>query len=267
MANARRPTLFGQYGTAETSSTLKRLHWHTGGTLREVDHEPAVPVLDQEDLLEQGIRTSALIPGAPDVDALGSCVFNSAVEHVSTVLPAAKLAGLSIGQDTVTDEELAIRWYHTTTDLTGDPAQEWPPTDCGSSGQFVCQELENQGVISGSKVAALTPESILSLMQGNSLIVGGPWFEAWMEPGPDGFIDAGGIEAAIESGVAGGHETTWSAIEKLALTAIGTVNTKNTIIRGRNHWTKSWGDNGSYRLHLDTAIALGTHMDYRQMIA
>ena len=245
------------------------MHWHLPGTrqLREIAHEPTIPVLDQEDLFMQGIHTSHLVPGAKDVDALGSCVFNASTAHLPERLPAAALAKLGIGPDPVADEEFAICLYHATSDLTGDPASEWPPTDCGSSGLFVGQELKRQGVITGEKIAH-GAENILSLMQDGSIIVGQPWLNAWEQPDAAGFYDGNGtvedLLRAIQSGVAGGHETIWVGIEKIAYTAVGTIDTQHTIIRMRNSWSKSWGQGGEALVHLSTYIMLGGHCDFRQ---
>ena len=49
------PTKFGRYRVAEPMH-LDRLHLHIGQTLKTVDHEPPLPVLDQEDLHEPGHR-------------------------------------------------------------------------------------------------------------------------------------------------------------------------------------------------------------------
>lgn len=267
-------TKLGRYSVAEPLSTLRTIHRHDPSVpLQAVDHEPKVAVLDQEDLLKQGIHTSELVPGSKDADALGSCVFNSATEALSNILDEVDFAKLISGAnyaDTVSAEKYAIELYHSTTDLTGDPGSEWPPTDCGSSGLFVCQELEKSKII-GSSAIAHGAEDICSLMQDDGILVGQPWFQSWFEPDSNGFIDGDGsraaLQAAINSGVAGGHETYWSAIEKLTLDALGRVDPLNTIIRMRNHWTASWGDHGSARLHLSTFVALGAHCDYRQIHA
>lgn len=262
-------TRLGRYHVAEPPSSLRTLHLHDGGTLKAVDHEPKVAVLDQEDLLAQGIHTSKLVPGAADVDALGSCVPNTATEALSNALDGAaftKVTGAAIS-DAAGAEEYAIRLYHATTDLTGDPSSEWPPTDCGSTGLYVCKELEKTGVISGHRTAH-GADNIVSLMQSDGLLVGQPWFNSWFQPDAHGFIDGDGsiaaFEEALASGVAGGHETYWSAIEHLELTATGRVDPAKTIIRFRNHWTASFGDNGSGRVHLSTFVMLGGNCDWRQ---
>jgi len=270
-----RTTLFGRYQVAEPHLTLDRLHAYAGTPLREVDHEPNVDVLDQEDLIEQGIDTATLIPGATEVDALGSCVANSGVEGLSNVLDETaflaapgklNLPPLASYADTVGAEKFAIALYHLITDATGDPGSEWPPTDCGSSGPYLVQGLKSLGLIAGDKVAS-GAQNLVSLMQTGCIQIGQPWYNAWMTPDSNGFIDAGGLEAAVKSGLAGGHETTWSAIVKLTLTETGLVVPDKTILRGRNHWTKSWGDNGSYFFHLSTFVSLGAQCDYRQLVA
>jgi hypothetical protein len=177
-------TKFGRYHVAEPLH-LATLHLHRGGELVEVDHEPPVPVLDQEDLLEQGIHTSQLVVGAKDVDALGSCTCNAGT--VSLIERLTKKDTRTLGDfglsltDAVANEEFAIQLYHSVTYQTGDPATEWPPTDCGSTGLYVCRELEHQGLISGHKTAH-DVTSMVSLLQDGTVIVGLPWFNAWMTP-------------------------------------------------------------------------------------
>jgi hypothetical protein len=277
---ARAATSYGRFQVAEPPPALASLHQHDGSPLKEVDHEPKVGVLDQEDLIEQGINTATLIPGAKEVDALGSCTANAGTSGLSNLLSEARFAawvgkqvlvgGGTVYADVVATEEAAIRFYHTCTDQTGTPAQEWPPTDCGSSGPYVVSELQRLGLASGAKVAS-GADNIVSLMQTDGLLVGQPFLNAWEEPDANGFIDGNGsvvtLEAQIKQGVAGGHETYWSAIEKLALLPSGHVDARKTVIRFRNSWTKSWGDNGSARLHLSTFIALGGNCDFRQLIA
>jgi len=272
---------YGRVAVAEPFSSLTRMHQWDGVTpLRTVDHEPVTPVLDQEDLIEQGIDTATLVPGAQRVDALGSCVPNASVSALGALLPAAKLAALGIRPDgpllpgesipdAVADEEFAITLYHDMTALTGNAADEWPTVDCGSSGYYACQYLQAKGIISGHKVAS-GAESICSLLQQGGLIVGQPFFYAWEEPAANGFIDGNGtqadLEAAIQSGVAGGHETFWRGIESIAFTATGQVDPQKTVIRFRNSWG-SWGLGGEALAHLSTFIWLGSQVDYRLLVA
>jgi hypothetical protein len=262
-------TKFGRRHVPEPPSSLARLHLHAGGELHAVSHPPRIPVLDQEDLIAQGIDTATLVPGAARVDALGSCVANATTAALSTVLTAGEMKDLGLGQDPVADEKFAIKLYHQLTMSTGDPADEWPPVDCGSSGQAAVQLLEQNGVIASDKIAH-GATNIVSLMQAGGLIVGQPWFNAWMTPDADGFIDGDGsedaLQAAIDSGVAGGHETFWFGVERLAIDTAGQVNAAATTIRFRNSWSAAWGQEGTALVHLSTHVALGQYCDFRQLV-
>lgn len=267
------PTKFGRYQVAEPPQ-FARLHWHRGEELHEVDHESPLPVLDQEDLLAQGIDTSELIPGAARVDALGSCTCNagtaSLAERYAAVRGVESLAGIGLSTtDAKAGEEYAIRLYHAVTGQTGNPATEWPPTDCGSTGLYVATELEKQGLTAGHK-SAHGVHNVVSLLQTGSVIVGLPWFNAWMEPDPHGFVDADGtpeaLQAAIASGVAGGHETCITAVERLTRNALDRIEPGKSHVRVRNSWSSAFGDHGSYRIHLSTLDMLGQYADYKQFV-
>jgi hypothetical protein len=264
-----KPT-YGQFQMPEPFSALARLHRHTGAELKAVQHEPKIGVLDQSDLIAQDIIVSSFIPGAAsNVDALGSCTANATTAALSNLLPESKFLQLINGSgysSTVAAEEWAIRFYHACTDQTGNTAQEWPPTDCGSSGQYVVSECQAQKLISTDKIAT-TMTDIVSLLQTDGVLIGSPFFYAWETPATNGFIDNGGIEEAIRSRVAGGHETYWWGIETLVLESNGTVNADKTVILGRNSWSSSWGDAGNYRAHLSTFQAIASHCDWRQLVA
>jgi hypothetical protein len=264
-------TKFGRYQVAEAPSALMRLHWHTGTELKTVDHEPRVGVLDQEDLLAQGIRVSSFIPGAQDADALGSCTANATTSALSNALPQAeflKATGAASYADTKSAEEWAIRFYHQCTDQTGDPAQEWPPTDCGSSGPFIVSELQHLGLATADKIAH-GADNIVSLMQTDGLLAGIPFLNAWMQPDSAGFVDGDGspetLRTQIEQGVAGGHEIYLSAVEQVVMDGRH-VDPAKTVLRFRNSWTAGWGDHGSARFHLSTLVALGHYCDFRQLV-
>jgi hypothetical protein len=274
---------YGRYQVAETPAALLDLHLHTGTPLKTVDHETPLGVLDQSDLLTQGIHCSRFIPGCKqDPEALGSCTANTAIETLAKILPEAEFLAAckrlinstyaehpASYSDVVGAQRAAIAFYHLCSDQTGDPSQEWPPTDCGSSGPYIVELLKRLGLVSGQKIAT-AGESLISLMQSDLVMMGSPWFYAWEEPDAQGFIDGNGsvsaIEDSINSGVAGGHETSLVAIEKLTLLPTGHVDPLNTVLRGRNHWGR-WGESGCYRVHLSTLQAIGSACDFRQVQA
>jgi hypothetical protein len=271
-------SLFGRYQVAEAPSSLLTAHFHDGvSPLHEVDWEPKVGVLDQSNLDKQGIDVSTFIPGAPKgVKALGSCTAQGTTSALSNLLVVEAFAAfVGVAPDDVyTDakaaEIAAIKFYHACSSQTGDPGQEWPPTDCGSSGPYIVTELQLQKLCSDD-VIAHGAQNIVSLMQQGGLLVGQPFLNAWMEPDSNGFIDGDGsdstLQAQIQLGVAGGHETYLSAIERLCFLPSGLVDAYNTVIRFRNSWNKSWGDNGSYRAHLSTYVTLGQYCDFRLLVA
>ena len=275
-----RPTKFGRYAVPERPN-LRTLHLFQGEALKEVDWDSPIPCLDQEDLLSQGIETSVFIPGAGNVDALGSCTCNAATRSLGQVLATAgKHLGdavidsrlgpkFALSGDSKTDEEFAIELYHQVTDQTGDPSQEWPPTDCGSTELFVAEYLEKLGIIKGHK-AASNVEGALSLLQTGTVPIGGPFFNAWMQPDAKGFIDGDGsresLEAAIQSGLAGGHETVLHKIPQLAQTNHG-LDLQATVLEVWNSWSINFGLSGSYLIHASTLQLLGGNVDYKQFAA
>jgi hypothetical protein len=273
--------VYGRNHVPEAPSALLALHQHDGVTrLKTVDHEPKVGVLDQSDLESQGIYTDLLIHGAKRADALGSCTANATVAALSNILPSVEFLMLPKkiahtthelldNGDVVNAERAAILFYNACTDQTGQPSEEWPPTDCGSSGAYVVQELRKLKLASGAKIAS-GADNIISLLQQGGLIVGQPFLNAWESPDQFGFIDGDGsaatLEEQIQQGVAGGHETYLSAVEKLVLFPNGSVDARNTVIRFRNSWGASFGDRGSYRAHLSTYVALGGSCDFRLVL-
>ena len=267
------PTKFGRYHVADPFR-VERMHLDDRTNLKVVDHEPPLPVLDQEDLIAQGIDTAKLIPGARTVDALGSCTCNAGTVHLAERIAAAHgdaaLHGLGLSTtDAMVDEVFAIELYHAVTDQTGSPATEWPPTDCGSTGLYVMTELEHQGLISSHKQAS-AGSALISLLQDGTVIQGTPFFNAWMEPNRLGFVDGNGdiddLMTAIRSGIAGGHETCITAVEALHLNVLGDVDADRTVLRVRNSWSASWGDHGSFRIHLSTLQYLASYVDFKQAV-
>lgn len=275
---------YGRIHVPEPLHALRDLHLHDGvSPLREVDHEVPLTVLDQSDLELQGIFTTKFIPGCKEnAKALGSCTANTAAEILSKLLPEYLFRRFLVEKDEqaiLADgnwnpfdnasfaEEAAVYFYYLCTHQTGEPNSEWPPTDCGSSGLYVVDELTKLGFVKGAKIAS-AGQNLVSLMQKGPVMLGTPFFFSWEEPDAQGFIDEDGtpeaLEKAIQSGVAGGHEVTLTAIEKLTLDALGRVVPEKTVLRFRNHWKKTWGIEGCGRIHLSTLTMLGNHCDYRQ---
>lgn len=270
-------TKFGRYHVAEPFRA-ELLHLDTGTALKTVAHEIPIPVLDQEDLQSQGIDTSQIIPGASKVDALGSCTANATTASAAERYTAAGkdldllLGRFTQGNRTVSSRECeawAIRFYDLCTHQTGDPAQEWPPTDCGSTGLYCCQQLIRQHFITSYKTGT-GGHALASMLQAGSVIIGSPWFNDWMEPDPDGFIDGDGSMDALRitmgSGVAGGHETCAYALPKVKLTATGQIDLQNSWVQVRNSWSPSWGLSGDYRIHLSTIDWLAQNIDLKQFV-
>jgi hypothetical protein len=274
-------TKFGRYHVAEPFRA-GRQHLYRGTPLKPAHWTIPIPVLDQEDLLAQHIAVENLIPGArPGTDALGSCTANATTASVTELYQRAgrPLAGISISDGTTrytaaagsaaADETFAIVFYHECTSQTGDPAQEWPPSDCGSTGLYCCRELIRQGLISTYQTGT-GGETLASMLQDGSVIIGSPWFNAWMEPGPSGFVDGDGsmdaLQAAMNSGVAGGHETCAYQLPQITLTGAGRVSLQESWVQVRNSWSRSWGLDGDYRIHLSTLDWLAQSTDFKQFI-
>jgi hypothetical protein len=239
-------TKFGRVQSPPPPSRMACVAAHDGAPLREVEHEVPIPVLDQEDLDKQGIDVSKLVPGARKVTALGSCTCQAGTAHLAqrytaagrSLLPLRLRSGDGILGVTTTstaagreDEEFAVVLYHRVTTQTGDPASEWPPSDCGSSGYHVCAEAQRLGWTSGYRTGAGV-HGALVLLQDGSVMQGAPWFNSWMQPDARGFVDGDGswdaFQAAAASGVAGGHETLQAGIPQLAQTASGVVDLQQT---------------------------------------
>ena len=243
--------------------TLAYRRAYTGEPLKPAEWEPAVPVLDQEDLLAQGIRTSEMFEGVDDVDALGSCTGNAGTELISVLHDADTLkdAGLDV-TDPVAAERWAIGLYSDASHRDQWMDQNWPTTDCGSSGLGVAKALRSRGLIDQYGTATSGLELCRDLQTG-PLLVGMPWYKAWFEPvGSSALLDD--IPRWDESPIAGGHELCITALESVRTTASGRLDYKHTVIRLRNHWTRSWGDDGSLRMSLDIYRRLRKQIDVLQ---
>nr|WTB35205.1 hypothetical protein OG781_42245 [Streptomyces sp. NBC_00830] len=241
--------------------SLEWLHTHTGGTLQPAGHTPRIPVLDQEDLLAQGIRVSGVVAGGEDVDALGSCTGNAGAAAVSVLLDdeQARLAGLDLSS-AKRAEEWAIGLYAQATGLDVFDGV-FPPDDTGSSGLGIAKALKRRGLV-GHYRHATTATALASLLQAGPVLFGVPWFKAWFEPDRHGFVDHGDWAA---SPVAGGHEICVIALEQVVQDHAGRIEPESTVIRFRNSWSSSWGDHGDGLMTLATYQQLRRHADAIQL--
>ncbi|MEW1565820.1 hypothetical protein AB0454_22875 [Streptomyces sp. NPDC093509] len=236
---------------------------YTGSPLRATEWAPKVPVLDQQDLLAQGIRTSLLAPGAPDVDALGSCTANAATALVSVLHDAETLTakGLDV-TDGIAAEEWAIGLYADATRHDQWQDARWPSDDCGSSGLGVAKALRARGLCD-QYGHATTAEELCQLLQTGPVLMGMPWYQAFFEPtGAHALLDD--IPGWQDSPIAGGHEVCITALESVTTDTDGSLIPEQTILRARNSWGSSWGDVGEFRISLALYQALRDEIDLVQ---
>jgi hypothetical protein len=238
---------------------------YTGDPLHPTEWAPKVPVLNQQQLLSQGIHTSTLYPDVPDdVDALGSCTGNAATAAVSVLHTAATLeaAGLSL-TDPAAAEKWAIGLYADATHRDQWHDSTWPAVDCGSSGLGVAKSLRARGLID-QYGHATTAEELCQLLQTGPVLMGMPWHDAFYEPSGDlALLDA--IPNWQDSPVVGGHEVCVTALESVAVDeSTGRLFYDHTFLRCQNSWSASWGDAGSFRISLALYQALRSEIDLVQ---
>ena len=235
---------------------------YTGEPIRPTEWTPKVPVLDQQNLIAQGIRTSTLAEGATDVDALGSCTANAATCLISILRTSQDLAaaGLDV-TDPAAAEAWAIGLYSDATHRDQWLAESWPTVDCGSSGLGVAKALRHRGLVD-QYGHATTAEELCTLLQTGPVLMGMPWLSAFTQTTNDaGFIDADPRWA--DSPLEGGHEVCITALEAVALHD-GRLLPDHTVLRFRNSWGTGWGDRGEGRLFLSTYLALRDQIDLTQ---
>jgi hypothetical protein len=236
---------------------------YQGEPLKPVEWAPKVPVLNQQNLLGQGIRTGQLFQGVDDVDALGSCTANAATALVSVLHDAATLAEAQLDvTDPAAAEAWAINLYSDATHRDQWMDDSWPTIDCGSSGLGVAKALRSRGLID-QYGHATTAEELCALLQTGPVLAGLPWYDAWFTPvGHAALLDD--IPGWQSSPVAGGHEVCITAIEDVALTPDGGLDYTGTILRARNSWATSYGDQGHFRLSLALYQAIRHEVDLVQ---
>ncbi|MCF0086599.1 MULTISPECIES: hypothetical protein [unclassified Streptomyces] len=252
----------GRHLVLDARSLAYRRPYH-GQTLRPTEWAPKAPVLDQQNLIGQGIHTSRLFDGVDDVDALGSCTANSATALISVLHDADTLAkaGLDVS-DPAAAEEWAIGLYADATARDEWLEYTWPADDCGSSGLGVAKALKDRGLVD-EYVPATTALELCALLQKGPLLLGMPWHEAFFTPpGRDALLDD--LTGWQRSPVAGGHEVCVVALETVRYDHTGGLDEARTILRIRNSWSPSWGDDGCFRMSLAIYQALRKDIDLVQ---
>ncbi|MGW1468542.1 hypothetical protein ACWCPT_29875 [Streptomyces sp. NPDC002308] len=230
--------------------------------LRATEWEPRIPVLDQQNLVAQGIHTSRDYGIDQDVDALSSCTGNAGTALLSVLLDKDRAAAAGLNTDDATAaEHFAIGLYAdaTTRDEWRDAA--WPSQDVGSSGLGIAKVLRDRGLVD-HYVHATTAAELCTLLQTGPVLMGMPWYAAFTETTDrQGFIDRDPGWAA--SPVEGGHEVCVTALE-VAAYCYGALDPDRTVLRIRNSWGTTWGDHGDGRLRLSTYLALRAETDLIQ---
>ncbi|MFE4915793.1 hypothetical protein ACFRCX_30275 [Streptomyces sp. NPDC056652] len=233
---------------------------YDGQPLRVTEWEPRIPVLDQQHLLAQGIRTSESYGLDGDVDALSSCTGNAGTALLSIILAKAEASAAGLDTDDATAaEHFAIGLYADASARDQWRDATWPTQDVGSSGLGVAKALRERGLID-QYGHATTAEELCALLQTGPVLMGLPWHAAFSEAGSDGFIDADPNWST--SPIEGGHEVCITALESVA-TSDGVLFPAQTVIRFRNSWG-NWADHGDGRLTLSTYLALRDQIDICQ---
>lgn len=163
---------------------------------------------------------------------LGTQPYYDAVGH--SVLPAAN--------DGKAAEQFAVKLYEDATIVDGYPGT-YPPDDTGSSGLAICKVLKSRGTIKGYRFAR-SPYGFLRLLQTGPVLQGMPWYKAFFNPDPHGFIDSDPHWSS--SGVVGGHEVEAVGVE------LDTADAFSSVITYANSWGAHWGDAGRFRMRLRT---------------
>jgi hypothetical protein len=179
-----------------------------------------------------------------DQGQLGSCTGNAGTGALGTE-PFYSAAGKSVlgdANDAAAGEAFAVQLYSESTKVDGYQGT-YPPDDTGSSGLAICKVLKKRTTITGYRWAR-SPYGLLRLLQNGPVLQGMPWYKAFFDPNPHGFIDADPHWST--SGVAGGHEVEAIGVE------LDTRDAFNSTIIYVNSWGTSWADAGRFRMRLRT---------------
>lgn len=234
---------------------------YSGEPLRVSEWEPRLPVLDQQNLISQGIHTSQAYGLVDDLDALSSCTGNAGTALLSVLLTKgqATAAGLNT-DDAAAAEHFAIGLYADATQRDQWLDDVWPTRDVGSSGLGVAKALHARGLVD-QYGHATTAHELCALLQTGPVLLGVPWYAAWSEPDSLGFIDADPDWQS--SPLEGGHEVCVTALEAVALQD-GELMPEHTVLRFVNSWGPGWADHGSGRMRLSSYLAVRDQADVVQ---
>lgn len=232
-------------------------------TFRPKTWQPNIPILDQSNLISQGIHTGEFIKGVADVAELGSCTGNASLYAASIIcgVDAIKKAGFDVSSS-VEAEKTGIKWYSRFTFRDQWLTENWPTNDCGSSGLGAAKTLQKEFGLVRTYTHAKNATALCSMLQKGPVIAGMPWYNAFFEPDKYGFIDHD--SNWDQSGLAGGHELCWAALEKVVQKSDGTVDTAKSTIAFPNSWNRTWGDGGWGRMRLSTYQKLRSRIDIIQ---
>ncbi|MFW3477355.1 hypothetical protein [Streptomyces microflavus] len=164
---------------------------YDGQPLRPTAWEPRIPVLDQRNLIAQGILTSASYGLESDVDALASCTGQAATALLSILLTPEQATGAGLHTSSaVAAQHFAIGLYADATAADRWMEHTWPTHDTGSSGLGVAKAMRNRGLID-QYGHATTAEELCTLLQTGPVLLGLPWCSAFTDTSDaHGFIDA-----------------------------------------------------------------------------
>ena len=263
-------SLLGQIRVIDSRS-VNFFHWpwepdESIPTFRPKAWQPNVPILDQSNLISQGVHTGEFIKGVADVDSLGSCTAHATMYAASVICGVDHIKKAHFDLSTPAKiEETCIKWYSRFTGRDQFLRENWPLDDCGSSGLGASKTLQKDYGLIGKYEWAKNAEGVCSMLQKGPIIVGMPWYNAFFDPDKYGFIDHD--STWDQSGVAGGHEVAWCALEKVVQKHDGTIDTAKSIIAFPNSWNRGWGDAGWGRMHLSTYQKLRSQIDVIQFKA
>lgn len=231
---------------------------YDGQALRATAWEPRIPVLNQTNLIAQGIHTSTDYGLEQDVDALASCTGNAATAALSILLTPGQAAAADLDTSSAAAvQRFAIGLYADATARDRWHEATWPTQDVGSSGLGVAKAMRDRGLID-QYGHATTAEELCALLQTGPVLLGMPWYAAFSEPDSLGFVDADPDWPS--SPLEGGHEICVTALEAVAL-ADGALIPEHTVLRFRQSWGSGWGDHGEGRMYLSTYVALRPQID------